>query len=146
MSESFAQLFEESLKGLETRQGSIVSGTVVAIQKGFVLVDAGLKSESAIPVAEFQNAQGELEVKVGDTVNVALDAVEDGYGETKLSREKAVRHESWIELEKAYEDVKKGLDNACNKLEGLYLCIDVLTDKESKKDKEYWKKKVMKDD
>ncbi len=87
MSESFAQLFEESLKGLETRQGSIVSGTVVAIQKGFVLVDAGLKSESAIPVAEFQNAQGELEVKVGDTVNVALDAVEDGYGETKLSRE-----------------------------------------------------------
>jgi len=104
MSESFAQLFEESLKGLETRQGSIVSGTVVAIQKGFVLVDAGLKSESAIPVAEFQNAQGELEVKVGDTVNVALDAVEDGYGETKLSREKAVRHESWIELEKAYED------------------------------------------
>ena len=70
MSESFAQLFEESLKGLETRQGSIVSGTVVAIQKGFVLVDAGLKSESAIPVAEFQNAQGELEVKVGDTVRV----------------------------------------------------------------------------
>ena len=104
MSESFAQLFEESLKGLETRQGSIVSGTVVAIQKGFVLVDAGLKSESAIPVAEFLNAQGELEIQVGDTVNVALDAVEDGFGETKLSREKAVRHESWIELEKAYEE------------------------------------------
>lgn len=104
MSESFAQLFEESLKVLETRQGSIVSGTVVAIQKGFVLVDAGLKSESAIPVAEFLNAQGELEIQVGDTVNVALDAVEDGFGETKLSREKAVRHESWIELEKAYEE------------------------------------------
>ncbi len=104
MSESFAQLFEESLKGLETRQGSIVGGTVVAIQKGFVLVDAGLKSESAIPVAEFLNAQGELEIQVGDTVNVALDAVEDGFGETKLSREKAVRHESWIELEKAYEE------------------------------------------
>ena len=104
MSESFAQLFEESLKELETRQGSIVSGTVVAIQKGFVLVDAGLKSESAIPVEEFLNAQGELEIQVGDTVNVALDAVEDGYGETKLSREKAVRHESWIELEKAYEE------------------------------------------
>ncbi|MDG6896143.1 MULTISPECIES: 30S ribosomal protein S1 [Volucribacter] len=104
MSESFAQLFEESLKELETRQGSIVSGTVVAIQKGFVLVDAGLKSESAIPVEEFLNAQGELEVQVGDVVNVALDAVEDGFGETKLSREKAVRHESWIELEKAYEE------------------------------------------
>ena len=82
MSESFAQLFEESLKGLETRQGSIVGGTVVAIQKGFVLVDAGLKSESEIPVAEFLNAQGELEIQVGDTVNVALDAVEDGFGET----------------------------------------------------------------
>ncbi|MGV7079022.1 30S ribosomal protein S1 [Testudinibacter sp. P80/BLE/0925] len=104
MTESFAQLFEESLKELETRQGSIVNGTVVAIQKGFVLVDAGLKSESAIPVEEFLNAQGELEVNVGDSVKVALDAVEDGFGETKLSREKAVRHESWIELEKAYEE------------------------------------------
>ncbi|MBE2897433.1 30S ribosomal protein S1 [Pasteurellaceae bacterium 20609_3] len=104
MTESFAQLFEESLKELETRQGSIVNGTVVAIQKGFVLVDAGLKSESAIPVEEFLNAQGELDVQVGDEVKVALDAVEDGFGETKLSREKAVRHESWIELEKAYED------------------------------------------
>ncbi|KAE9526308.1 MULTISPECIES: 30S ribosomal protein S1 [Testudinibacter] len=104
MTESFAQLFEESLKELETRQGSIVNGTVVAIQKGFVLVDAGLKSESAIPVEEFLNAQGELDVKVGDAVKVALDAVEDGFGETKLSREKAVRHESWIELEKAYEE------------------------------------------
>ncbi|MBE2894211.1 30S ribosomal protein S1 [Spirabiliibacterium falconis] len=104
MTESFAQLFEESLKELETRQGSIVNGTVVAIQKGFVLVDAGLKSESAIPVEEFLNAQGELAVQVGDEVKVALDAVEDGFGETKLSREKAVRHESWIELEKAYEE------------------------------------------
>ncbi|MFD0965607.1 30S ribosomal protein S1 [Seminibacterium arietis] len=104
MSESFAQLFEESLKDLETRLGSIVNGTVVAIEKGYVYVDAGLKSESRIPAEEFQNAQGELEVQVGDLVNVVLDAVEDGFGETKLSREKAVRHESWIELEKAYEE------------------------------------------
>lgn len=104
MSESFAQLFEESLKELETRQGSIVTGTVVAINKGFVFVDAGLKSEAAIPAEEFQNAQGEITVQVGDQVQVALDAVEDGFGETKLSREKAVRHESWITLEKAYED------------------------------------------
>lgn len=104
MSESFAQLFEESLKELETRQGAIVTGTVVAIQKGYVLVDAGLKSEAAIPAEEFQNAQGELEVQVGDQVQVALDAVEDGFGETKLSREKAVRHESWIALEKAFEE------------------------------------------
>lgn len=104
MIESFAQLFEESLKELETRPGSIVKGTVVAIENGIVLVDAGLKSESAIPVEQFKNAQGELEVSVGDVVDVALDAVEDGFGETLLSREKAKRHESWIQLEKAYED------------------------------------------
>ncbi|MDO9936800.1 30S ribosomal protein S1 [Glaesserella parasuis] len=104
MTESFAQLFEESLKGQETRLGSIVKGTVVAIQKGYVLVDAGLKSESAIPAEEFFNAQGELEVQVGDVVDVALDAVEDGFGETKLSREKAKRNESWAVLEKAFEE------------------------------------------
>src|SRR5699024_5969509 len=104
MLESFAQLFEESLKELDTRQGSIVTGTVVAINKGFVFVDAGLKSEAAIPAEEFQNAQGEITVQVGDQVQVALDAVEVGFGETNLSREKAVRHESWIALEKAYED------------------------------------------
>ena len=104
MIESFAQLFEESLKELETRPGSIVKGTVIAIENGIVLVDAGLKSESAIPVEQFKNAQGELEVSVGDVVDVALDAVEDGFGETLLSREKAKRHESWIVLEKAYED------------------------------------------
>ncbi|ART81432.1 30S ribosomal protein S1 [Oceanisphaera profunda] len=104
MIESFAQLFEESLKELETRPGSIVKGTVIAIENGIVLVDAGLKSESAIPVDQFKNAQGELEVSVGDVVDVALDAVEDGFGETLLSREKAKRHESWIQLEKAYED------------------------------------------
>ncbi|MDO9857468.1 30S ribosomal protein S1 [Glaesserella parasuis] len=104
MTESFAQLFEESLKGQETRLGSIVKGTVVAIQKGYVLVDAGLKSESAIPAEEFFNAQGELEVQIGDVVDVALDAVEDGFGETKLSREKAKRNESWAALEKAFEE------------------------------------------
>ncbi len=101
---SFAELFEESLKGQETRLGSIVKGTVVKIQKGLVFVDAGLKSESAIPAEEFFNAQGELEVQVGDVVDVALDAVEDGFGETKLSREKAKRNESWAALEKAFEE------------------------------------------
>lgn len=103
MTESFAQLFEESLKEIETRPGSIVRGTVVFIAKDVVLVDAGLKSESAIPVDQFLNAQGELEIKVGDRVDVALDAVEDGFGETLLSREKAKRHEAWLMLEKAYE-------------------------------------------
>ena len=104
MIESFAQLFEESLNAVETRQGSIVKGTVVAIENGFVLVDAGLKSESAIPAEEFKNAMGELEINVGDSVDVALDSIEDGFGETKLSREKAKRHEAWLQLEKAYEE------------------------------------------
>ncbi|EHE8884361.1 30S ribosomal protein S1 [Salmonella enterica subsp. enterica serovar Enteritidis] len=106
MTESFAQLFEESLKEIETRPGSIVRGVVVAIDKDVVLVDAGLKSESAIPAEQFKNAQGELEIQVGDEVDVALDAVEDGFGETLLSREKAKRHEAWITLEKAYEDAE----------------------------------------
>ncbi|MGP4123674.1 MAG: 30S ribosomal protein S1 [Sodalis sp. (in: enterobacteria)] len=104
MTESFAQLFEESLKEIKTRPGSIVRGTVVSIAKDVVLVDAGLKSESTIPVEQFRNAQGKLEIKVGDQVDVALDAVEDGFGETLLSREKAKRHEAWQMLEKAYEE------------------------------------------
>ncbi|AUX92964.1 30S ribosomal protein S1 [Mixta gaviniae] len=104
MTESFAQLFEESLKEIETRPGSIVRGVVVAIDKDIVLVDAGLKSESAIPAEQFKNAQGEIEIQVGDEVDVALDAVEDGFGETLLSREKAKRHEAWLMLEKAYEE------------------------------------------
>ena len=104
MMESFAELFEESLQQVETRPGTIVKGTIVRISNNLVFVDAGLKSEAAIPVEEFKNAAGEIEVEVGDVCDVALDAVEDGFGETKLSREKAKRHEAWIQLEKAYED------------------------------------------
>ena len=113
MTENFAQLFEESLKELETRPGAIVKGTVVSIDKDIVLVDAGLKSESAIPADQFKNAEGSLEIAIGDTVDVALDAVEDGFGETILSREKAKRHEAWVELEKAYEEKEtiKGVIN-----------------------------------
>lgn len=106
MTESFALLFEESLKKIETRPGSIVRGVVIAIDKDVILVDAGLKSESAIPSEQFKNVAGELEIQVGDEVDVALDAVEDGFGETLLSREKAKRHEAWIRLEKAYEDAE----------------------------------------
>ncbi len=104
MTESFASLFEESLQQLETRPGAIIKGTVVGIENGYVWVDAGLKSESSIPAEQFKNAAGELEIQVGDQVDVALDAIEDGYGETQLSREKAKRHEAWIVLEKAYEE------------------------------------------
>ncbi len=104
MSESFAELFEESLKEIVMQPGKIVQGTVVAIDNETVTVDAGLKSEGVIPLEQFKNeATGELEVHVGDTVHVALEAVEDGFGETKLSRERAKRLESWIELEKAFE-------------------------------------------
>ncbi len=103
MSESFADLFEESLKEIDMKPGSIIKGTVVDIDSDWVTVFAGLKSEGVIPVSQFFNDAGELELKIGDEVDVALDAVEDGFGETKLSREKAKRAEAWTELEKAFE-------------------------------------------
>jgi len=104
MTENFAALFEESLQTIETRPGSIVKGTIVSIDRDLVLVDAGLKSESAIPAAQFKNSAGELEVTVGDVIDVALESIEDGFGETILSREKAKRYESWVRLEKACEE------------------------------------------
>ncbi len=103
MTESFAQLFEESLQAIETRPGSIVKGTIIAIERDLVFVDAGLKSEAAIPAEQFKNAKGEIEVNVGDQIDVALDAIEDGFGATILSREKAKRHEAWVRLEQACE-------------------------------------------
>ncbi|CZF79824.1 30S ribosomal protein S1 [Grimontia marina] len=118
MTESFASLFEESLKELETRPGAIVKGTVVAIENGYVLVDAGLKSESSIPAEQFKNAAGELEIEVGAEVDVALDAIEDGFGETQLSREKAKRHEAWIQLEKAYEEAETVIGVINGKVKG----------------------------
>ena len=118
MTESFAQLFEESLKGLETRQGAVVKGTIVAIQKGYVLVDTGSKSESAIPAEEFFNAQGELEVQVGDVVDVVLKAVDDVFGETVVSRSDAKRNEAWIVLEKAYDEQATVLGLVNGKVKG----------------------------
>ncbi|MGP1956555.1 MAG: 30S ribosomal protein S1 [Arsenophonus sp. NC-PE1-MAG3] len=119
MTESFAQLFEESLQSIETRPGAIVRGIVVAIDKDVVLVDAGLKSESAIPVEQFKNAQGdELEIQVGDEIDVALDSLEDGFGETILSREKAKRHEAWLMLEKAYESTETVIGIINGKVKG----------------------------
>lgn len=106
MTESFAELFEQSLENIKTKPGSIIKGTVISINKDTILVDAGLKSESEIPVDQFKNSQGELEVKIGDRIDVALDAIEDGFGETILSREKAKRHEAWLILEQAYKDSK----------------------------------------
>uniref|UniRef100_A0A1A9Z1E6 S1 motif domain-containing protein n=1 Tax=Glossina pallidipes TaxID=7398 RepID=A0A1A9Z1E6_GLOPL len=106
MTESFSQLFQESLNEIQTRPGSLIKGTVISILKDIVLVDAGLKSESAIPIVQFLNSQGELEVQIGDIIDVTLDAIEDGFGETILSREKAKRYAAWSNLEKAHEESK----------------------------------------
>ena len=103
MSESFAELFEESLQELEMAPGSIVTGTVVAIENDFVIVHAGLKSEGVIPVEQFKDEKGAITVAVGDEVKVSLESLEDGYGTTLLSREKAKRAEAWGVLEKAFE-------------------------------------------
>jgi len=102
MSESFAELFEQSLAKTNMRPGAIVMGKVVAIDGDSVIVNAGLKSEAVIPRDQFLDENGELEVKVGDEVEVALDAVEDGFGETRLSREKAKRAHAWKYLEEAF--------------------------------------------
>ncbi|WP_434778888.1 30S ribosomal protein S1 [Neisseria sp. Ec49-e6-T10] len=101
--ENFAQLFEESLALQEMKLGEVITAEVVAIDNNFVTVNAGLKSESLIKTSEFKNDAGELEVKVGDFVTVVIDALENGFGETKLSREKAKRAASWIALEEALE-------------------------------------------
>ena len=104
MMENFAELFEESLKEIETRPGSIIRGTIVKVTKDNVIVDAGLKSESVISIDQFKNAAGEVEAVVGDEVDVSLKATDDGFGETILSRDDAKRHEAWQVLEKAYEE------------------------------------------
>ncbi len=99
--ESFASLFEESLTHQEMRSGEVITAEVVSIDANTVIVNAGLKSESLIPIEEFKNDRGELEVQVGDFVKVAIDALEDGYGSTRLSREKAKRLASWLDLDDA---------------------------------------------
>jgi small subunit ribosomal protein S1 len=103
MTESFAELFEQSQTLAKLKPGTIVSGIVVEIRNDVVVVNAGLKSEGIVPIEQFQNEQGELEVAVGDEVKVALDAIEDGFGETRLSREKAKRSLVWDELETAQQ-------------------------------------------
>ena len=103
MSESFADLFEESLNTIEMAPGSIVTGTVVDIDSDWVVVHAGLKSEGVIPRIQFVDDKGDFKLKIGDQVKVAMEVVDDGFGETRLSREKARRAESWMMLEEAFE-------------------------------------------
>ena len=106
MSESFAELLEESLANRQMTQGAILQATVVDVNQDVVIVNAGLKSEAVIPASQFLDEKGALEVAVGDEVEVALDAVEDGFGETRLSREKAKRTRTWTRLEEAFADGK----------------------------------------
>ena len=102
--ESFAALFEESLTRQEMRQGEVITAEVVSVDDNFVVVNAGLKSESLIPIEEFKNDRGEIEVKAGDFVQVAIESLEDGFGSTKLSRDRAKRLAAWLDLEHAMEE------------------------------------------
>ncbi|MGH8746379.1 MAG: S1 RNA-binding domain-containing protein, partial [Burkholderiales bacterium] len=105
--ESFAALFEESLSRKEMRIGEVITAEVVRVDQHYVVVNAGLKSESIIPLEEFKDDAGEIEVKSGDFVSVSIEALEDGHGETRLSREKAKRLAAWLELEQALEKGEK---------------------------------------
>ncbi len=130
MVECFADLLEESLKEIDMKPGSLVTGTVIDIDDDWVTVNAGLKSEAVIPRSQFLGAGNELEIAIGDDVVVALEAVEDGFGETKLSREKAKRAETWLKLQKSFDaeetvtgiingKVKGGFTVAINDIQGF---------------------------
>ncbi|OZA25687.1 MAG: 30S ribosomal protein S1, partial [Hydrogenophilales bacterium 17-61-9] len=102
--ESFAALFEESLEHQEMRQGEVITAEIVGIDGNFVTVNAGLKSESLIPIEEFKNDLGEIEATIGDFVSVAIESIEDGFGATKLSRERAKKLAAWLDLEAAMNE------------------------------------------
>ena len=120
MGESFAQLLEESLVAERMLPGAILKATVVSIDDNVVVVNAGLKSDSAIPVEQFYGDEGKVGVVVGDEVEVALEAIEDGFGETRLSREKAVRAQAWIDLEKAMDSDETVTGVMTGKVKGGY--------------------------
>ena len=152
MTESFAQLFEESLNETPMVPGTVVTGTVVRVEKDYVVVSAGLKSESIIPIEQFTDERGKIEVAVGNEVKVALDTVEDGFGTTRFSRERAKRLEAWSALENAYENkeivrgviqgrVKGGFTVEINKirafLPGSLVDVKPIRDPESLEGKEF---------
>ena len=106
MNEDFSILIEESISKLQVKSGAIINGLVIDIKKDLVIVNAGLKSEGMIPIDQFIGFDGKIEVKVGDSVEVTVDAIEDGFGETKLSREKAKKARAWVSLSEAFEEKK----------------------------------------
>lgn len=116
--ENFAALFEESLSRQEMRQGELITAEVTRVDYNVVVVNAGLKSESFIPIEEFKNDKGEVEVKPGDFVTVAIESLEDGYGETRLSRDKAKRLKAWLDLETAMEQALVVQGWVTNKVKG----------------------------
>ena len=118
MTESFAELFEQSERVSKLKPGAILTGTVVEIRSDVVIINAGLKSEGVVPIDQFRNEAGELEVKVGDEVKVALEALEDGFGETRLSREKAKRAMVWDELEDAQSKDQTVIGRISGKVKG----------------------------
>jgi small subunit ribosomal protein S1 len=124
MTESFAQLFEESLKKVHLRPGDLITGEVVHVDDDVVIVNAGLKSEGVISAIEFKDPRGEMHVKVGDRVEVVVEFVEDGTGETRLSREKACRVKAWEDLEKAFENQSVVTGIMTGKVKGGYT-IDI---------------------
>jgi len=106
MSEDFSRLLEESISKLQVKPGTIINGTVIDVKKDLVIVNAGLKSEGMIPIDQFIGFDGKVEVQEGDTVEVSVDAIEDGFGETKLSREKAKKARAWVSLTEAFDQKK----------------------------------------
>ncbi len=118
MTESFAALLDESLSTLDMQPGSIVSGVVLDVDKDWVTVHVGLKSEGVVSLDEFRNNDGELDISVGDEVEVALEAVEDGYGETRISREKARKIATWKMLEDALESGEFVTGKIINRVKG----------------------------
>ena len=116
--ESFAALFQESLTRQDMRSGEVISAEVVRIDHNFVIVNAGLKSEAFIPIDEFKNDTGEVEVNVGDFVSVAIESLENGFGDTILSRDKAKRLASWLALEKAMESGELVTGTVSGKVKG----------------------------
>ena len=127
MSETFASLLDESLQTLDMQPGSIVSGVVLDVDKDWVTVHVGLKSEGVIPLDEFRNNKGEVDVEVGSEVQVALEAVEDGYGETRISREKARKISTWKMLEEALETGEFVTGKILNRVKGGFAVeVDVV--------------------
>src|SRR5271155_1410707 len=118
MTESFAELFESSFSQTNLSSGAKISAIVTHIGADFVTVSAGLKSEAIIPISEFKNTAGELTVAVGDTVEVVIESIENGYGETRLSREKAKRAEAWQTLETAFETKGIVIGTICERVKG----------------------------